>query len=171
MTSKSRSFWHIFLATLAGCGGQTGPGTGEDIGAKWRQYCEKESARTTACGSTPSTGCADDAACIQNVLRTGVVDSLTSCLLARACGVNDDACFSMTAAPYQTDATVSDYTTTCLKRHEECVQAGASFSNDICANAGLYRSDVVQELRTCVVGDCAAIRGCYEAVGTSHGCK
>jgi hypothetical protein len=171
MTSKSRSFWHIFLATMAACGGQTSPGTGEDIAAKWRQYCQKESARTTACGSMPTSGCADDAACIQNVLRLGVIDSLTGCLLERTCGANDDACFAMAAAPYQADAIVSDYTTTCLNRHEECRQAGTSFSKDICANAGLFRSDVVQELRTCVVGDCAAIQSCYRAVGTSHGCQ
>ncbi|HEX9298377.1 MAG TPA: hypothetical protein VF881_21215 [Polyangiaceae bacterium] len=170
MTSKSLSFWRVLLVTMAACSGQTDGGPSEDIAAKWQQYCEKESSRTTACGSMPNAGCADDAACMQSVLRAGVVDSLTSCML-RTCGTSDDACFSMAAAPYQSDATVSEYTTTCLNKRETCMQKGMSFSNDICSNAGLLRSEVVQELRTCVDGDCAAIDDCYQRVGRSHGCN
>jgi hypothetical protein len=169
MIFKSRLLWHVLVTTMVACGGQTG--SGEDIGAKWQQYCEKESARTTGCGSMPNAKCSDNASCLQGVLRPGVVDSLTSCLLARACGTNDDGCYSSAAAPFQNDPAVSEYTMTCLNRRQQCTQAGASFSDDFCANAGLFRPDVVQELRACVVGDCAAVRDCYEAVGTSHGCQ
>jgi hypothetical protein len=143
----------------------------ENIDAKWRQYCTQESARETACGGTPKASCADDGACLVGVLRAGVIDSLTSCLLARACGANDDACYAQAAAPHQSEPEVSDYTATCIAKHDACAQAGASFSDDFCANAGLFRSDVLDELRTCVLGDCTTIRGCTDAVGASHGCN
>jgi hypothetical protein len=171
MTSRSRFPWHIVVVALAACGGQTSSPPSENIDAKWRQYCEKESARQMACNSGPASGCADDAPCLQGVLRAGVVDGLTSCLLARACGVNDDACFTMAAASYQSDPVVSDYTTTCLSKHDACKVAGTSFSDDFCANAGLFRADVLEELRTCILGDCASVRSCTDAVGASHGCK
>src|SRR5262245_6132560 len=124
MTSRSRSFWHIWLAVMAACGGQTNPPVNENIDAKWRQYCTQESARETACGGTPKASCPDDGACLVGVLRAGVIDSLTSCLLARTCGANDDACYATAAAPHQSEPEVSDYTATCIAKHDACAQTG-----------------------------------------------
>jgi hypothetical protein len=171
MTSHLPWYAPLLVATAAACGGHTDLGSNEDIAAKWQQYCEKEAARSTSCGSTSKSTCAEDATCMQGLLRPGVVDTLTACLLARACGANDDACFGMTAAPYQSDPAASTYTSSCASKYAACKQAGVSFSDDVCGNAGLFRADVLGRLQACIDGDCSQVRSCTEAVATAQGCK
>jgi hypothetical protein len=81
---------------IIACGGKSGSMTmSEDIAGQWRDYCQKETMHQATCGTVfDEAGCNERATCLQNLLRSGVIAGLTSCLLARSCGTNDDACFA-----------------------------------------------------------------------------
>src|SRR3954453_8407137 len=120
MTSNLSRYVPLFLAAAAACGGQTQPNPSQDTAAIWQQYCQKYAAWRTTCGQPATDTCAADVACMQGVLRADMAETLTNCLVTRACKTNDDACYDMAAAVHEADPAVTAYTTACINKHTAC---------------------------------------------------
>ena len=150
---------------LAGCS-EVDRGSGGD--AAWSQYCDTTGPeRAMRCGDiwepADTTECNQFATCIRPSLRADLRDDIPACLAGRACGMNDDGCFTAEGVGATGSSASAAFQAACLNRRAECEEEGESFSDDFCFS-NIASDTVIRGFSDCLPTPCATMRTCLDAV-------
>ncbi|CAN5721716.1 hypothetical protein BH09MYX1_BH09MYX1_60050 [soil metagenome] len=143
-------------------------GSGGDAGS----FCNAKRTRDEGCSqSFDPTACLTLQTCIEGALRPASASGYETCLVTRACNVNDDKCIGDEEAKFASDPTTVKFRQDCIARRSACLEGGTAFADDNCAVFGVFTDPFRTSWNACLAKPCDQISACFGALGKSQSCK